>query len=77
MNDYEMAISSVGTILEPYAFDRKFALFGFGGIPRFAGGTTVSHCFNLTGKPDPTVQGLAEMFQAYKHAILNTDLKTL
>jgi len=58
MNDYEMAISSVGTILEPYALDRKFAVFGFGGIPRFAGGTTVNHCFNLTGTPDPTVQGL-------------------
>lgn len=49
LNDYEKAISSVGSILEPYAYERKFAVFGFGGIPRFVGATTVSHCFNLTG----------------------------
>jgi Copine len=62
MNDYEQAISSVGSILEPYAFDRKFALFGFGGIPRYAGGSMISHCFNINGHPDPTVQGLTAMF---------------
>jgi len=48
LNDYEMAISSVGSILEPYAFLNKFAVFGFGGIPNFAGGSIVNHCFNLT-----------------------------
>lgn len=37
-NDYEKAITSVGSILEPYAFNRRFAGFGFGGIPHFAGG---------------------------------------
>lgn len=69
LNDYEQAISSVGSILEPYAFDRKFALFGFGGIPRFTGATTVSHCFNLTGTQDPTVDGLQSMFGMYRNAL--------
>jgi len=36
-NDYEKAILSVGSVLEPYAFQSKFAAFGFGGVPRFAG----------------------------------------
>lgn len=27
----------VGSVLEGYAFENKFAAFGFGGIPRFAG----------------------------------------
>lgn len=74
LNDYEQAITSVGTILEPYAFNRKFAVFGFGGIPRFAGGTTVSHCFNLTGTADPTVDGLGSMFMSYKSALKGTSL---
>lgn len=54
-NDYEKAILSVGTILEPYAYQSKFSVFGFGGVPRFAGQNSVSHCFNLNGTPDPTV----------------------
>lgn len=73
-NDYEEAIFSVGSILEPYAFDRKFALFGFGGIPRFAGSSAVSHCFNLSGQPDPVVQGFATMFELYKKAVVGTGL---
>jgi hypothetical protein len=61
-NDYEKAILSVGHILEPYAFQQKFAAFGFGGVPRFAGQNSVSHCFNLTGQADPSVIGLAGLF---------------
>jgi hypothetical protein len=55
LNSYEKAIQSVGSILEPYAFQQKFAVFGFGGVPRFAGSNSVSHCFNLTGTQDPTI----------------------
>ena len=33
MNDYETALLEVGNILEPYAYKKKFAGFGFGGIP--------------------------------------------
>jgi hypothetical protein len=27
----------VGGVLEPYDYDKKFPVFGFGGIPRFSG----------------------------------------
>ncbi|TNV81618.1 hypothetical protein FGO68_gene13326 [Halteria grandinella] len=70
-NDYEEAIIQVGQILEPYAHDRKYALFGFGGIPMFTGASQVSHCFNLTGIYDPTVQGFAEMLNLYKSRVPN------
>jgi hypothetical protein len=73
-NDYEKGILSVGQVLEPYAFETKFAAFGFGGVPRFAGQNSVSHCFNLTGRPDPSVQGLNGLFTAYKTAIMGTSL---
>lgn len=33
LNDYEQAITSVGSILEAYAFESKFTVYGFGGIP--------------------------------------------
>lgn len=49
LNHYEMAIKSVGTVLDPYAYENKFAVFGFGGVPRFTGSNVVSHCFNLSG----------------------------
>lgn len=74
LNDYESAIQTVGSILEPYAFDRKFALFGFGGVPNFAGGAAVSHCFNLTGTADPIVHGFGSMFELYRRALQGTTL---
>ena len=50
-------------------------MFGFGGIPRYLGGTYVSHCFNLNGKiGDPTVDGLQAMFSLYRQAIQGTSL---
>ena len=36
-NDYETAIKSIGKILEPYAYEKLFMGFGFGGIPRYQG----------------------------------------
>ena len=32
-NKYETAIRNVGSIMEHYAYGKKFAGFGFGGIP--------------------------------------------
>lgn len=43
MNQYEQAIFNVGTILEPYDFDRRFPVFGFGAIPKFMGISSISH----------------------------------
>jgi len=36
-NQYEQAISAVGSILEVYDNDRSFPVYGFGGVPRFMG----------------------------------------
>ena len=54
-NDYQQAIMEVASIVEPYSLDKKFALFGFGGIPQYLNGKAVSHCFNLNGLYDPSV----------------------
>ena len=64
-----MAIDAVGKILEPYAYKNEFRAFGFGGIPRFMGQTTVSHCFNLSGQKDPQVKGLNNLFELYRSAL--------
>jgi len=49
-NQYEQAINSVGQILEPYDYDKKFPTFGFGGCPRFMGVNSTLHCFPLNGQ---------------------------
>ena len=36
-NQYEQAITAVGSILEVYDNDRSFPVYGFGGVPRFLG----------------------------------------
>jgi len=46
-NQYEAAINMVGTILEPYDYDKLFPVFGFGGIDQFNGSTRINHCFPL------------------------------
>lgn len=74
MNVYEQAIWNVGRILEPYDFNRMFPFFGFGAKPRFAGGTEVSHCFNMNGQVNPEVLGMEGMFAAYKNAVANIGL---
>lgn len=57
-NQYEQAISSVGSILEVYDNDRSFPVYGFGGIPRFMGSNQISHSFPLNGNfSNPEVLG--------------------
>jgi hypothetical protein len=48
-------------------------VFGFGGIPKYLGSKSVSHCFNLTGLQNPNVKGLEELFKVYKHALKGTE----
>lgn len=74
LNQYEQALLGVGKVMEPYALNSQFATFGFGGIPKYLGSTQPNHCFNLNGKPNPTIDGLTNVFQAYKYAIKNTSL---
>lgn len=65
---------NVGRVVEPYALNANFACFGFGGIPRYQGQNSVNHCFNLNGQYNPAIQGLNNVYAAYKHAIMNTGL---
>jgi hypothetical protein len=56
-------------VLEEYDSDKLFPVFGFGGIPTYAGSTQTSHCFNLSGIPNPEVHGVAGIFNSYKAAV--------
>lgn len=36
-SQYQQAIRGVGAVLQPYSTDKLFAIYGFGGIPKFMG----------------------------------------
>lgn len=36
-------------VVEPYDFDKMFPVYGFGGVPKYMGLSTVNHCFPLNG----------------------------
>ena len=54
MNQYEKAIFEALGVLEPYSLGRKFAMFGFGGIPRYLEAykdtEEIIKCWNLMGE---------------------------
>ena len=76
MNDYETALLEVGNILEPYAYKKKFAGFGFGGIPQYGklyeDNDSINHCFNLNRERDPTITGVTNLLGTYREAIKGT-----
>jgi hypothetical protein len=64
-NQYQQAIRSVCSILLKYDENRSIELYGFGGVPRGAGGT--SHFFPLTGDENNTAGiGLEGVEQIYR-----------
>ncbi|KAF0979633.1 hypothetical protein FDP41_001301 [Naegleria fowleri] len=69
MNEYEMAIRSVGDVLSNYDSDKLFPAYGFGAkLPN----GQVSHCFALNGHPEnPFSQGVDGILRDYRLA-LNT-----
>ena len=69
LNQYERAILEVGRVVEPYAMNSQFAVFGFGGIPRFLGSNSINHCFNLNGQNNPIIIGLDNVYASYRMAI--------
>ena len=48
-NQYQQAIFDVGSVIEPYDYDRSFPFYGFGGIPGHMRASRVSHCFPING----------------------------
>ena len=58
MNHYEKVVFEVCNVLTPYAKDKKFNVYGFGGIPKYCGETEVSKLWALNGnKDDPSAEG--------------------
>ena len=69
-NAYETALLKVGGVLEEYGNDKKFPLFGFGGIPRHLKLADVSHCFAVNGNIDsPFIRGIGKVVQTYKNTL--------
>jgi len=66
-NQYEMAITVVGSTLAFYDRDGMIPVYGFGGsLP----GGKVSHCFPLNGNPsNPEVPGIQGVFNIYHQAL--------
>ena len=66
-NKYAKAIKSCGNILKEYDDDQRFPVFGFGGVPE--NGKEVSHCFNINGKRDPSINGMDEVIRSYLNSL--------
>ena len=73
-NQYEKALTAVGSVLVNYDSDLCFPAFGFGGIPNFLDSKKVSHCFNLNGTKNPECESISGLMEAYKFSLNNVDL---
>ena len=62
-----MAIKSCGDIVAQYDYDKKFPVYGFGGIPK--GSKEVNHCFNINFKNDPNIIGIENIINCYKESL--------
>ena len=60
LNDYEKALSAVGSIIARYDSDQKFPVMGFGA--KYGG--VIQHCFQVG--PTPEVSGIAGILEAYR-----------
>jgi hypothetical protein len=68
-NEYAKVLESVLGILEQYDSDKLIPVYGFGAkLP--PGGTSVSHCFSLSGDFfHPEVKGVTGALEAYRNAL--------
>ena len=73
-NQYEKALTAVGSVLINYDSDLCFPAFGFGGIPNFLESKKVSHWFNLNGSKNPECESISGLEEAYKFSLNNVDL---
>lgn len=60
LNDYEKALTAVGSIIARYDHDQKFPVLGFGA--KYGG--VINHCFQIG--PTAEAQGIAGILQAYR-----------
>ncbi|KAI9032189.1 copine-8 [Hyaloraphidium curvatum] len=65
-NPYQMAITAIGQVLEPYDADGRFLAYGYGAkLPD----QSVSHFFPLGLAAGPEVQGVPGLLDAYNRAL--------
>ena len=71
-NSYERAIRACGNILAYYDSDQSYPLFGFGGVPK--GKSSTDHAFPLNFSSNPCVNGIDEIIDVYKNAVIESAL---
>eukprot|EP00299_Pterocystis_sp_00344_P010917 c4_g1_i1.p1 GENE.c4_g1_i1~~c4_g1_i1.p1 ORF type:complete len:533 (-),score=151.34 c4_g1_i1:63-1571(-) len=69
LNEYESALTAVGSVLLPYDSDGLFQMFGFGAKIQGA----ANHCFVMTQNPAGAV-GVQGMLEAYRNVIHGVEL---
>jgi hypothetical protein len=67
LNDYEKALTAVGSIIAKYDSDQKFPVWGFGA--KYSG--VIHHCFQIGNEPE--LHGLKAVRDAYRN-VFNTGL---
>lgn len=73
MNQYEVAIESVGKIIEDYDTDKLFPVLGFGA--RLPPDGKVSHEFFVNGHPsNPYCEGISGVLSAYRECLNRVQL---
>lgn len=71
MNQYERTIHSIGSVLEYYDSDKKFPVYGFGGVVN----GVVNHCFALNfNYQNPEVVGVQGILSIYKSSLMKVGL---
>lgn len=70
MNDYEKAITSIGSVIEAYSPTKEFSVYGFGAKIKQPDGslTPTQHCFPVYGGQS-IVTGTQGVIQAYHDAV--------
>jgi hypothetical protein len=64
LNDYEKALTAVGSIIARYDSDQSFPVWGFGA--KYGG--VIQHCFQIGNSP--SLEGIAKVLEAYRATFL-------
>ena len=69
-NQYQVALSKVFSVLEPYDTDKLIPVYGFGGMSPALGYNSTSHRFPLSGdEENPYAQGTQGVLDLYEEAL--------
>ena len=74
VNEYERVIRTLGGIISDYDTDKRFPVFGFGGLPSWLG--KISHDFALNRhEEDPYIHTYEEIINTYKSTLCSITLR--